>query len=527
METYQTLEPNVRLIYCLSIDLIESTYSGMRLSTRGLDRFNVSLVNQIKPHLESLQLTNTLLKFTGDGWLLMSEDAYSVPCLCCLGVILTKRFQEGMGISTGIYIERIPMVRAAICSGRDIQVELPNGGKDWLGDSARKATRACQICEPNQVLIDETVRCHVFRDFELVSIDVTQVLSKHPGNKWEENFPLYVLGAIKSQLAAGSDIAPYYVYTLGQLGMLREANDTAENAAKRLKELSGKLDATGKPYIQDELAIWNRLIFSLPGYASKLRMLRKMRAAKLVPDIQTYNNLMHNAPNYFSASRWLQILKARGIRPTVNTYNTLIDKAPDYDIAKGLIETMRAEGVKPDVITYNTLMNKASNYDTAKGLIEAMRADDINPSVRTYNTLMKKAPDYDTTIGCLEAMRADGINPSVRTYNTLMKKAPDYDTAKGLLQAMRAEGVEPDKFTYNTLMNKASDYDTARALIEAMRADGVETDVVTYNTLLKKVPDYDTAKGLIKAMWVEGVKPDAATHVALRKKAPDYDTANG
>jgi class 3 adenylate cyclase len=343
--TYQTVEPNVRLIYCLSIDLIGSTYAGMQLSTRELDRFNVNLVNQVKPHLESLQLTNTILKFTGDGWLLMTEDVCSVPCLCCLGVILTKRFQEEMSISTGIYIDRIPPVRVAICSGRDIQVELPNGARDWVGDSARRATRACQICEPNQVLIDEPVRYDVFRDFELIPLDVTQVHSKLAGKKWEENFPLYVLGDIKSQLAAESNIAPCYVYTLGQLGMLSEASNTAEKAAERLAELSGKLDATGKPYVQDELAIWNRLIFSLPGYASKLSMFKKMRAAKLVPDIQTYNNLMHNAPNYFSASRWLQILQAQGIRPSVNTYNTLMDKAPDYNTAKVLIEAMRAEGV--------------------------------------------------------------------------------------------------------------------------------------------------------------------------------------
>ena len=71
-------------VYCLSIDLIGSTNSGLKFATSVLDNFNKSLVQQIKPHLEKLGLIHVLLKFTGDGWLLMTENCDDVPALCCL-----------------------------------------------------------------------------------------------------------------------------------------------------------------------------------------------------------------------------------------------------------------------------------------------------------------------------------------------------------------------------------------------------------------------------------------------------------
>src|SRR5205807_9802220 len=78
-----------RLVSCLSIDLIGSTKAGLELTAARLDRFNTSLVSQIKPHLEKLGLRDALVKFTGDGWLLMTDEAEKVPvpAFCCLATI--------------------------------------------------------------------------------------------------------------------------------------------------------------------------------------------------------------------------------------------------------------------------------------------------------------------------------------------------------------------------------------------------------------------------------------------------------
>src|SRR5271157_668905 len=147
-----------RLVSCLSIDLIGSTKAGLELTTAQLDRFNRSLVSQLKPHLEKLGLSGALLKFTGDGWLLMTGVADEVPALCCLATVLANRFQLEMSTATGIPADRIPELRLAICAGRDVSVELPDGRHDLVGDSARRATRLSGSCFGNEILIDDTVR---------------------------------------------------------------------------------------------------------------------------------------------------------------------------------------------------------------------------------------------------------------------------------------------------------------------------------------------------------------------------------
>lgn len=78
-----------------------------------------------------------MLKFTGDGWLIMTSEEERVPALCCLATIMAERFKEDMATRTHLKGDRIPALRMAICSGRDIRVELPDGRTDWVGDSAR------------------------------------------------------------------------------------------------------------------------------------------------------------------------------------------------------------------------------------------------------------------------------------------------------------------------------------------------------------------------------------------------------
>jgi hypothetical protein len=150
MEDDKRVEPEGQFVYCECIDMIESTKMGLNLSTRQLDRFNLSLIEQIKPYLDKLDLTDAILKFTGDGWLVMSKGEKSVPALCCLATIMAYRFQDEMSLRTSIRRDTIPPLRISICSGRDIPVELPDGRKDWVGDSVRRAVRATQRCEPNR-----------------------------------------------------------------------------------------------------------------------------------------------------------------------------------------------------------------------------------------------------------------------------------------------------------------------------------------------------------------------------------------
>jgi tetratricopeptide (TPR) repeat protein/class 3 adenylate cyclase len=500
------------------MDLIGATEVGLKFTTREFDRFNRQLVEQIKPHLEKLWLADALLKFTGDGWLLMIHEAEKVPALCCPAIIMANRFQDEMSQLTKIVIDRIPPLRLAICSGQDTYVVLPDGRKDWVGDSARRATRASGYCFPNEVLIDEPVRYIVFRDFYVKPADVKQRPPKYQPKRMEEDFPVHVLGEPKPEVAADSEAPEYFVYTLSIIGKMKEAEIVAQRVSERLGDEASKLGIAEVAARQGILRSWNRLMASLLDYSSALEMLKSIRDARLVPDVVTYNTLINKAPDYDAAKAWVDTMRGEGIQPSVVTYDTLINKAPDYDAAKAWVDTMRGEGIQPNVITYNTLINKAPDYDAAKTGVDTMRGEGIQPDVVTYNTLIKKAPGYDAAKAWVDTMRGEGIQPDVVTYNTLIKKAPGYDAAKVWVDMMRGEGTQPDVVTYNTLIKKAPDYDAAKAWVETMRGEGIQPGVVAYNILIKKAPDYDAAKAWVETMRGEGIQPSVVTYSTLFSK---------
>jgi len=461
--------------------MIGSTEAGLKLTTGQFDRFNQELAGQIKPHLEKLELTDALLKFTGDGWLLMTNDEKKVPALCCLAIIMASRFQGEMAEKMSIFTDRIPGLRLALCSGRDVRVQLPNGSMDWVGDSARRATRAQRECSYNEILIDDTVRGAVLRDFHIE--EVRWVKGAH--ERGEEDFPVYPLGEIKTGTTVDPEAPEYFVRTLDVIGKGKEAQVLAKQAARRLAKEAYKTGLSREDVTPRIRQSWNRLLASLSNYSFALEILRNMRVARLAPDVVTYS--------------------------------ILINKSPDYQTAKNWLETMRAEGIQPNVVTYNTLIAMAPDYQTAKNWLEAMRAEDIHPDVVTYNTVIAMAPDYQTAKNWLQAMRAEGIQPNVVTSNTLIAMAPDYQTAKNWLEAMRAEGIQADVVTYSSLIDKAT-YEEAKNWLEAMRAEGIHPDVVTYNTVVAMAPDYDEAKNWLDIMCNNAIKPDELSYSALFSK---------
>src|SRR6476659_2239404 len=147
-------DPSPRMTLCLAIDLKKSTAAGLLLTTKRLDRFNLALVRQFTPHLVAVGLEGALIKFTGDGWLVLSDDPEDAAPLCCLAIIMACRFREEMSEEVSLDGDAIPALRLSVCFGRDLSVELPNGQRDFVGDSVRHAVRACQLCHDNEILID-------------------------------------------------------------------------------------------------------------------------------------------------------------------------------------------------------------------------------------------------------------------------------------------------------------------------------------------------------------------------------------
>ncbi|MCK5642653.1 MAG: hypothetical protein KAJ19_17730, partial [Gammaproteobacteria bacterium] len=459
----------VKLVFCLSIDLIGSTNAGLKLTTQKLDRFNISLINQIQPHLKKLGLTDALLKFTGDGWLVMTDEPKKAPALCCLATIMAEKFQEEMSLKTGLAIENIPSLRIAICLGRDISVEMPDGQKDWVGDSARRATRASGYCLPNKIIIDEPVRYNVFRDFNIKSIDFKQHSPEYQPTKMEEELILYYLGELKTEAIKSAETPEYFVYTLGIIGKIEEAAKVAQQISKRLENEAIKANMNKEEASSRTLQALNRVVASLPDYSTAFKTLENIRKAGIKLDLTLYNTLINKASDYETTKFLVNSMIIEGIQPDKITYNKLINKSPDYENAKVWKDKSHKEGIQLDIFTYNRIINKTPDYETAIAVIDEMHGEDILPDVVTYNTLIKKAPDFETIKPWMDRMRKEGILPDVVTYNTLINKAPDYETTKIWKDRMREEGILPDVVTYNTLINKAHDYETCKVWIDRMR----------------------------------------------------------
>ncbi|RCV63785.1 Tetratricopeptide (TPR) repeat [Methanophagales archaeon] len=343
-EEYLVEKNSEGFVFCLCIDLIGSTAAGLELTSQQLKRFNISLVEQIRPHLKKFWLADSLMKFTGDGWLVMNKEE-KVKALCYLATTMADRFQKEMHEKSGIAIARIPSLRLAICSGYDVSVELLDGNKDWVGDSARRATRASGWCNSNKIVINETVREIALRDFHTKR--VTEQDHTKP-DKWEEDFSLFTLGKLRPDAAEDSEVPEYFVTNLKTTGKIEAAKELGLKASERLEHKASKpgIDEIERQKI---LQNWNRLMASIPDYSSARKILSSIQVAGLMPDIFTYN--------------------------------TLIKKASDYEEAKALVDTMRGEGTLPKVFTYNSLFTKDLSGILADDILKWYLAQKYHPEL--------------------------------------------------------------------------------------------------------------------------------------------------
>lgn len=418
-----------RMTLCLAIDLHKSTAAGLRLSTKRLDRFNLALVNQLRPHLLAVGLENALIKFTGDGWLIISDDPEDAAPLCCLAIIMARQFQREMSSEAALEADTVPSLRLALCWGRDLPVELPNGQRDFVGDSVRHAVRACQFCHANEILIDDTVLRWVSHDFETARLSLKERQREFPLAKLEEELFLHVLQELKLESADDLDAPEYFVNTLAIIGRQGEAEELAERVATTLQSHAEEPGANEA----DLTDRFNRLLSSNLDYDTVSRLLRDMREAGLRPDISTFNALIAKAENYATRCRWLQRMKQEGIPPNIKTFNLLIEQSEDLTTIRKWLHRLRREGIKPDTHLLNTLMDRSPDKATACQFLEQMEAQGVTPNATTYDLLIEKSASFEEGRVWIERMFRDGIQPSIVSFKSLFSRRIETAGAEELL----------------------------------------------------------------------------------------------
>jgi tetratricopeptide (TPR) repeat protein len=421
--------PSPRMTLCLAIDLKKSTAAGLKLSTKLLDRFNLALVRQVTPHLTAVGLTKAVIKFTGDGWLIITDNTDDAAPICCLAIIMACRFQEEISEETGLPLDGVPALRLSVCWGRALPVELPNGQRDFVGDSVRHAVRACQLCDDNEILIDDTVLRWIDHDFVCTPLMFDERLARHPEAKMEQPLALHTLEELKLESAAEGDAPEYFVNTLTIIGRRLEAEALAYRVSDALQNEAEKSSAD----IEELTERYNRLFASNLDYETVSRILRDMRDSGLQPDVETYNSLIVKARDSETRSRWLMRMKQEGISPDVKTFTILIRHAEDEPAVQRWLARMRRAGVAPDVILLNALIDQAKTYPVALQYLRRLQEMGVTPNASSYDLLIEKSDDVASGRIWIEAMFGEGIRPSVVTFRSLFRKDLSTISAEELL----------------------------------------------------------------------------------------------
>ena len=436
MERVRIGTGEVRLVYCLGIDMIESTMPGLRMTQVELDRFNRALVAQIEPHLEALRFEDLLIKFTGDGWMLMSPEVRDAERLCALATLMRDTFATEMQRRTGLPSTRIPNLRMAICTGRDIRVQLWHGSFDWVGDSARRADRSAAFCFPNEILIDSSVHSLVMRDFLTTRVD--------PGSrpvrsvKWEEEIPLWSLEDLRIEAAEDWDAAAAYVYVLSRTGRLDDAAEASLRAASQISGDGRALETPGDPRT---IQRWNRLIANSPSYDSILELVTRLMESPTSPDAATLVALVERSPTFDEATRWVANLRIKGVQPDDVVYTALMARAPDFDLALSLVDDAETDGVGATVDMLHVLISKAPSFRRALSMLSGFADRGVKPDLDVFGRLVARSPGYDAAIGVLDLMRNWSVAPDAQVLNRVIAAAPDFESARHWLDVMLEQRV--------------------------------------------------------------------------------------
>lgn len=430
----------VGIVYCLCIDMILSTEAALKRSIQEQNRFNNYLVRQITPHLKKLGLDKSIFQFTGDGWLVYTENANKLPALACFATIMANNFQEEMAAYTGFPKEQISPLRLAICPGLDMCVTLPDGSKHWVGDSARRAVRASGCCYINEVLIDDSVLNEISGDFYCMNIEVPDRQEESLCKKMEEALNLFTIEEFKPVIREDFEHPEWYIYTLTQLGRIKEAIDLTKASGSLLYKKMEELE-----YIPEKcLNKWNQLIINAPDYETALFLVALMEESNINYDVTTINSLIELSPDYNTAVEWFEKMIKNGIEGNLSTYNLLIEKTPECENGIVLLKEMDEKGIEADQKTFDCLILKSHDIDKTKFLLDEISKRKIPPNFEIFIHLLENTSDYEHAQFFLEDMEKKGIPANVVTYSLLVKKVTDYEEITRLMDELEKRGIPSD-----------------------------------------------------------------------------------
>jgi class 3 adenylate cyclase len=521
-----------RIVFCLCIDIVGSTAAGLQMDSRQRNEFNKVVVEQIEPYLSEFELEDAVVKFTGDGWLVMRPGEETIPSLVALAKTLCARFQHDLRRKLTRHAAEIPAIRASLFSGRDLAVMMPGLGRqrrgsiDWVGDSARRATRFNSCCGENELLVDYTVYSAVHLDFSCETVLTTELPESRRPKHAEENIAIYRVGDLRAplNLKISKDETYYTTYAkyLRAIGELKKVEalvgEIHAAVVKQFAVTAGTSTADPDPSRTSPQSLQQ----SRDSGATKVRA-ALMGALQVVPAGSV-------------RARIERTLQEFGFELGVATFSSLISRSPDYATALGWYEEMIKKGVTPNEVTYSTLVNISPDYATALGWYEEMIKKGVTPNEVTYNTLVNISPDYATALGWYEEMTKKGVTPDEKTHSALAKKVPDFKTGVELTKKLHKLGRYLGQGYFSSLFSTDISELAAEDLLAIYHSlpnrheKGLEPVITTYRRHRKYqdalqvclfAPHLDAAKKLYRE------RPEDAESFFTRVLEKDQNSPNG
>ena len=519
------------IVAALCIDVARSTSTGLEMRQNQRFEFQKAAIDVMMKYWPSLELYEREAKFTGDGWLIFSPDQRDWLALVILAKTLCAQYQTEVANLMTLRPNEIPGVRACICTGYDMEVEFPRAdgtmARDWIGDSARRASRFSNCPGEGELYVDQAIRDLVYLQFAMEEIDFSELEDERKPKREEERRSLWIVGDVHANTVSDARDPKPYMLLLNWTGHTEQSGEIASQINENETRTGSFADDTPESEEQQRIAI-QRLLSTLggtPADGPRTSLIKSLADRGVKPDIYYFNKRINVAPDYPDAVRWYEEMTNAGVTPNAVTFNTLINAAPDYPDAVRWYEEMTNAGVTPDAVTFSTLIKVAPDYPDAVRWYEEMTNAGVTPNAVTFNTLINAAPDYPDAVRWYEEMTNAGVTPNAVTFNTLIKVAPDYPDAVRWYKEMTNAGVTPNAVTFNTLINAAPDYPDAVRWYKEMTNAGVTPDAVTFSTLINAAPDYPDAVRWYEEMTNAGVTPNAVTFSTLINAAPDYPDA--
>jgi class 3 adenylate cyclase len=242
--------PISHAVTCLSIDVAKSTQTGNQLSPARRFAYQSAIIDLIDKYIPELGFIEYQAKFTGDGWLIFSPYNEDIDKLVVLGKTVCHLYPAYVADIVSGFGSFEPAVRACICSGQDYpkMVKQQDGSaiKDWLGDSARRASSLASCAYAHELLVDQPVNDRIELIFKSEQVDKSalpdSMLPKHDRER-----SVWRVGTLKhTEMDPGEGAAPYVSY-LNWTGQEKESAQLITAAIKAVLQVRDAEPAQSAP----------------------------------------------------------------------------------------------------------------------------------------------------------------------------------------------------------------------------------------------------------------------------------------